>query len=95
MSHFGPGHVENSITQLFDRTQKRMESLIEFRHAVRKLAKPAYPYAGTLDRLAKNRFVESIPNPQCGAKLRDLRPAILNEVLDEACMQLHNWENET
>ena len=38
-SHFGPIRVENSTAQLSARTQKRTESLTEFGHGVKKLAK--------------------------------------------------------
>ena len=40
--------------------------------------------------LAKERLVEGIVDPQVSAKLIDLRPAILKDVLDEACVL---WDN--
>ena len=81
-----PNQADLYQAQLRERRQKAPESLSELGQEIRKLTNLAYPTAAEVlkETLAKDRFIESLISVDMRLRIKQGRPANLNDVVRHA-----------
>lgn len=86
-THFGSAHqAELHRVHYKTRLRKREEDLPELAEDIERLAHLAYPGTSQsmLDLLAKDQFVDSLPDEDMRLRIRQSRPSSLHEALQVA-----------
>ena len=82
LTRFSPEGRESSFTVLlWNRTCKKSESVSAFGHAVRKLAKEAYPGVKIHEQILVDIFTKGLPSPAMRRHVHLARPASLDSAI--------------
>ena len=93
-ARFGTAHqMELNRIKLKARTCRREESLPELAEDIERLVRLAYPDAAEtmVEVLAKNQFVDALPEEDMRLRIRQNRPAMLRAAL-EAALELESHQ---
>lgn len=84
---FGPDNQAEMFRSLLrNKTRKSGESLPELAHSIRRLVKQSYPTADydLLESLAKDHFIDALPETDCRWTIQQARPRNLDEAVQVA-----------